>query len=40
MEEGVSLQTFRLPEVRYVWLLVKNLGIGMPESVAGRKPYS
>jgi hypothetical protein len=32
--EGVSFHTFTLPEDRYVRLLVKNLGRGMPESVA------
>ena len=30
--EGVSVHTFTLPEDRCVWLLVKNLGRGMPES--------
>jgi len=31
--EGVGSHTFTLPEDRCVWLLVKNLGRGMPESV-------
>jgi hypothetical protein len=32
-KEGVSFHTFTLPEDRYVRLLVRNLGRGMPESV-------
>jgi hypothetical protein len=31
--EGVSFHTFTLPEDRCVWLLVKNLDRGMPESI-------
>jgi hypothetical protein len=31
--EGVTFHTFTLPGNRCVWLLVKNLGRGMPESV-------
>jgi len=34
MGEGVSFHTFMLPEDRCARLLVKNLGRGMPESVA------
>ena len=32
-KEGVSFHTFILPEDRCARLLVKNLGMGMPESV-------
>jgi hypothetical protein len=33
MGEGVSFHSFTLPEDRWVRLLVKNLGMGKPESV-------
>jgi hypothetical protein len=39
-EEGVSSQTFTLPEDRCVRLLVKNLGRGMPDSVVREKRES
>ena len=36
-KEGVSFHTFTPPEDRCVRLLVKNLGRGMPESVARKE---
>jgi len=35
--KGVSFHNFTLPEERYVRLLAKNLGRGMPESVVREK---
>ena len=37
VKDGVSFHNFTLPEERCVRLLVKNLGRGMPESVAQEK---